>query len=137
MRIKTTVLFVLSLITIMVVSCSVEPLSYNLIGDDKKIDIKGSLMNGDMKNPNIEAGFWDKTVHVYFHDYMGKCTVSISNQKDEILFADTLDTYPDAAMRFFMGDLPKSCYYLIINNGTDKAEGWFNNFHIVGHLEKP
>jgi hypothetical protein len=30
-----------------------------------------------------------------------------------------------------MGDQPLSRYHLVISNGTDEAEGWFNNFKIV------
>ena len=33
--------------------------------------------------------------------------------------------------QFYMGDLPLTRYRLHITNGTDEAEGWFNNFKIV------
>jgi hypothetical protein len=32
-----------------------------------------------------------------------------------------------------MGDQPVSRYHLVISNGIEKAEGWFNNFRIVAH----
>ena len=103
-------------------------------GDDKdKIDIKGSLSNGDMRHPNIEAGYWGKTVYVYFHDYLGECVVSISNRQDHVVFCDTVTSGYDTGTRFYMGDQPLGRYHLVISNGTDEAEGWFNNFRIVAH----
>ena len=112
-------------------SCMKEPTFYSLIGDKDKIDIKGSLMGGDMRSPNIEAGCLGKTVYVYFHDYMGLCTVSISNAQDSIIFHEEQPTYPNAEVRYFLGDHPLGRYHLVISNGTDEAEGWFNNFKIV------
>ena len=128
----------LSLIAILFValntaSCHKGPSPTDLIDDKDKIDIKGSLSNGDMRYPNIEAGYWGKTVYVYFHEYMGECVVSISNRQDQVVFCDTVTTGYDTGTRFYMGDQPLSRYHLVISNGTDKAEGWFNNFHIVAH----
>lgn len=138
MRIKTVLVSVLSLVAILFASCTKEPFpdGPGLLSDDKKIDIKGSLMNGSMKHPNIEANYWGKTVYVYFHKSMGECIVSISNQKDEILFADTLDTYPEAVTRCYMGDFPKSRYHLVIRKGVKTAEGWFNNYRLVAYKTK-
>jgi hypothetical protein len=112
-------------------SCMKEPMYNSLIGDKDKIDIKGSLMGGDMRSPNIEAGYLGKTVYVYFHEYMGYCTVTISNAQDSVLFCEETPTYPNAEVRFYMGDQPLGRYHLVISNGTDEAEGWFNNFRIV------
>ena len=112
-------------------SCSKEPYVNTFIGDKDKIDIKGSLMSGDMRSPNIEAGYWGKTVHVYFHDYMNYCTVTISNAQDSVLFCEETPTYPNAEVRCYMGDQPLGRYHLVISNGIDEAEGWFNNFKIV------
>ena len=119
------------IIAFMATSCMKEPTINSLIGDDKKIDIKGSLMNGDMKNPNIEAGYWDKTVFVYFHGEFGDCEVSVSNAQEQIVFCDTIVTYPNASVRFYMGDLPLGRYHLVISNSIEEAEGWFYNFKIV------
>lgn len=113
------------------VSCKKVPEVYSLIDDKDKIDIKGSLSNGDMRRPNIEAGYLGKTVYVYFHDYMGYCTVTISNAQDSVLYSEETPTYPNAEVRFYMGDQPMGRYHLVISNGTDEAEGWFNNFRIV------
>lgn len=100
--------------------------------DDKnKIDIKGTLMNGDMKNPNIVAKYEEKTLWVTFYDDLGECVVSVSNPQDSIVFCDTVTTSYYASTRFFMGNLPMARYRLHITNGIDGAEGWFNNFRIV------
>ena len=113
-------------------SCKKESYIDNHIIDDKdKIDIKGTLSNGDMRSPNIEAGYLGKTVFVYFHDYMGVCTVTVSNAQDSVLFREETPTHPYAEVRYFMGDQPLGRYHLVISNGTDQAEGWFNNFRIV------
>ena len=112
MKAKHLSFFVILFVTLITASCSKPVNPNNLIDDKNKIDIKGSLSNGDMRYPNIEAGYWGKTVYVYFHDYMGECVVSISNRQDHVIFCD-------------------SRYHLVISNGTDEAEGWFNNFKIV------
>ena len=101
------------------------------IGDKDKIDVKGSLSNGDMKNPTLSVYYIGKTVYVYFQDYLGVCTVTITNARDYEVFEETLYAYPNAEVRCFMGDLPFDRYHIVISNGTDEAEGWFNNFHIV------
>ena len=131
MKIKTVLLSVMSLVAILVVSCQKEPHGTSLIGDKDKIDIKGSLSNGDMKHPNLEAGYWGKTVHVYFHEEMGDCVISIGKDNGPTVFCDTIETYPEASSRFYMGDQPLSRYHLVISNGTDEAEGWFTTFRIV------
>ena len=118
-------------IAIVTVSCSKDPDINPVIGEKDKIDIKGSLMNGDMKNPNIEAGYLGKTVYVFFNDDMGVCTVSITNANDSIIFREELSTFPDAEVRFYMGDQPMGRYHLVISNGSDTAEGWFRNYKIV------
>ena len=125
-----TVLF--AVITVLaVVSCSKPPAFHSLINDKDKIDIKGSLSNGDMRSPNVEAGYFGKTLHVYFHDYMGYCAVSVNNRQDSVIFREEIPTYPNAEVRFFMGDKPLGRYHLVISNGTEQAEGWFNNYRIV------
>ena len=130
MKTKHLSLFAVLFFTLITASCKkFEPT--DLIDDKDKIDIKGSLSNGDMRNPNIEAGYWGKTVYVYFHEELGDCEVSISNTQGNVVFRDTIDTYPYASVRYYMGDLPLGRYHLVISDGTDKAEGWFHNFRIV------
>ena len=131
MKNKILVFSIIAIVALMATSCKKEPTYNSLIGDKDKIDIKGSLMSGDMRHPNIEAGYLGKTLYVYFHDYMGYCTVTVSNAQDSILFCEETPTYPYAEVRYFMGDLPFGRYHLVISDGTDEAEAWFNNFRIV------
>ena len=131
MKAKHLSLIIVAIVTLIVASCSKGHNTSDLIGDKDKIDIKGSLMNGDMRSPNIEAGYIGKTIYVYFHDYLGVCTVTISNAQDSIIFSQEQPTFPYAEVRFFMGDYPLGRYHLVISNDTDKAEGWFNNFKLV------
>ena len=56
MKNRTLIFVIIAIFAFIASSCKKEPTGNSLIGDDKKIDIKGTLMNGDMKNPNIEAG---------------------------------------------------------------------------------
>ena len=121
------------IIAFVAISCMKESGNNSLIDDKDKIDIKGSLSNGDMRHPNIEAGYWGKTVYVYFHDYLGECVVSISNRQDHVVFCDTVTSGYNTGTRFYMGDQPLGRYHLVISNGIDEAEGWFNNFRIVAH----
>jgi hypothetical protein len=131
MKIKFLIFFITAIIAFMAVACYKMPTYNSLIGDKDKIDIKGTLMNGDMKRPNIEAGYFGKTLYVYFHDYMDYCTVTVSNAQDSVLFCEETPTYPNAEVRYYMGDLPMRRYHLVISDGTDEAEGCFNTFRIV------
>ena len=130
MKTKHLSLFAVLFVTLITASCKkFEPT--DLIDDKDKIDIKGSLSNGDMRHPNIEAGYLGRTVYVYFHDYMGVCTVTIRNAQNSVIFSQEQPTYPNAEVRYYMGDQPLNRYHLVISNGTDEAEGWFNTFRIV------
>ena len=133
MKTKHLSIFAVLFVTLITASCRKEPSPNNFIDDKDKIDIKGSLSNGDMRSPNIEAGYLGKTVYVYFHDYMGVCTVTIRNAQNSVIFSQEQPTYPNAEVRYYMGDQPLSRYHLVISNGIEKAEGWFNNFRIVAH----
>ena len=131
MKTKRLSLFIILFAALITASCSKD-----VLPDDKdKIDIKGSLSNGDMRSPNIVAKYTDKTVWLWFYDDLGPCTVSISDSDGYTAVCDTVETCHGASWRFFMGDQPLSRYHLVISNGTDEAEGWFNNFRIV--LVKP
>ena len=133
MKTKYLSLIAILFATLITASCSKKPDPTDLIDDKDKIDIKGSLSNGDMRYPNIEAGYWGKTVYVYFHEYMGECVVSISDRQNQVIFCDTVTSGYNTGTRFYMGDQPLSRYHLVISNGIEKAEGWFNNFRIVAH----
>ena len=108
-------------------SCSkiVEP-------DDKnKIDIKGSMTNGDMRSPNLEAYMVENTLWVYFHEDFGTCSVSITSRDGSLITRETIETYPNDSWRYYMGDEPLNRYHLVISNGTNEAEGWFFNFRFA------
>ena len=103
----------------------------NETDDKNKIDIKGSMSNGDMRSPNIEAYMEGNTVWVYFYEDFGDCTISITSRDNSLVTCETIGTYEDASWRYFMGDEPLNRYHLVINNGTDEAEGWFFNFRFA------
>ena len=114
-------------LSVLLLSCSktMEP-------DDKnKIDIKGTMTNGDMRSPNMEAYMAGNTVWVYFYEDFGDCTISITSRDSVLITRETITTYPDASWDFFMGDEPLSRYHLVISNGTEEAEGWFFNFRFA------
>ena len=131
MKTKHLSLIAVLFVALVTASCHKEPSPNNLIDDKNKIDIKGSLSNGDMRHPNIEADYWGKTVYVYFHDYLGECIVSISDKQNHVVFCDTVTSGHNVETRFYMGDQPMSRYHLVISNGTDEAEGWFFNFRFA------
>ena len=58
MKTKYLSLFAVLFVALITASCHKEPSPTDLIDDKDKIDIKGSLSNGDMRHPNIEAGYW-------------------------------------------------------------------------------
>ncbi len=103
----------------------------NETDDKNKIDIKGSMSNGDMRSPNIEAYMEGNTVWVYFYEDFGDCTISITSRDSSLVTCETIGTYEDVSWRYFMGDEPLNRYHLVINNGTDEAEGWFFNFRFA------
>ena len=111
----------------MSISCSKE----QLFDDKNKIDIKGSMTNGDMRSPNIEAYMVGNTVWVYFYEDLGECTISITSRDSSLVAYETISTYEDASWRYYMGDEPLNRYHLVVSNGTDEAEGWFFNFRMA------
>ena len=131
MKTKHLSLITILFVTLITASCSKPYNPNDLIDDKNKIDIKGSLSNGDMRSPNIEAYMEGNTVWVYFYEDFGDCTISITSRDSSLVTCETIGTYEDASWRYFMGDEPLNRYHLVINNGTDEAEGWFNNFRIV------
>ena len=120
-----TIIIGLLTLSILVGSCK----KVNETDDKNKIDIKGSMSNGDMRSPNIEAymeGNW-----VYFYEDFGDCTISITSRDNSLVTCETIGTYEDASWRYFMGDEPLNRYHLVISNDTDEAEGWFFNFRFA------
>jgi len=131
MKTKYLSLITILFITLITASCSKQINPNNLIDDKDKIDIKGSMSNGDMRSPNIEAYMEGNTVWVYFYEDFGDCTISITSRDSSLVTCETIGTYEDASWRYFMGDEPLNRYHLVINNGTDEAEGWFFNFRFA------
>ena len=119
----------LGFLALLVLICSCKKIEET---DDKnKIDIKGTLTNGDMRNPNLEVYLDGNTVWVQFNENFGDCIVSITSRDNSLLVCDTIGTYPDASWRYYMGGQPLNRYHLVISNGTDEAEGWFFNFRMA------
>ena len=139
---KNRVLAFLSVIILAIIaSCTKVPdvqlsLNGDFLSDKDKIDVKGTLMNGDMRSPNIAAYYIGKTLYVYFYDYMGNCTVTITNSHNTVIFSEEIPTYLNAEVRYYMGNLPHDRYHLTISDGTDSAEGWIYNFRIVAHRKQ-
>ncbi|MBQ6305700.1 MAG: hypothetical protein IJK78_03955 [Bacteroidales bacterium] len=131
MKTKHLSLITILFVTLITASCSKPYNPDSLIDDKNKIDIKGSLSNGDMRSPNIEAYMEGNTVWVYFYEDFGDCTISITSRDSSLVTCETIGTYEDASWRYFMGDEPLNRYHLVINNGTDEAEGWFFNFRFA------
>lgn len=118
--------------SVITVSCEKPNTEFTLVGggDKDKIDLKGSMTNGDMRHLTVEAVYWEKMVYLYFYDYLGVCRVSLFDTDGNMVFSELHPTYPDTEVRCFMGDQPLGRYHLIITNEEDRAEGWFNNFKI-------
>lgn len=122
-------IMILSIIALSLLTFSCK--KANETDDKNKIDIKGSMSNGDMRSPNIEAYMEGNTVWVYFYEDFGDCTISITSRDNSLVTCETIGTYEDASWRYFMGDEPLNRYHLIISNDTDEAEGWFFNFRFA------
>ncbi len=131
MKIKFLIFFITAIIAFMAVACYKMPTYNSLIGDKDKIDIKGTLMNGDMKSPNIVVTYFEKALCVKFYDRLGDCTISISNRADSVVYCDTVNTFYSASYWYYFYDQPLDRYHLVISDGNDEAEGWFNTFRIV------
>jgi hypothetical protein len=122
-----TIIFSIIALSLLTFSC----MKVNETDDKNKIDIKGTMTNGDMRSPNIEAYMEGNTVWVYFYEDFGDCTISITSRDSVLITRETIKTYPDASWDFYMGDEPLSRYHLVISNGTEEAEGWFFNFRFA------
>lgn len=132
MKYKPISLLILTLITLMLVSCvKTKPTMEYVSGSDKdKIDLKGSLMKPDMRYANIYAELVEKVVYVYFNETVENCAMTLTAKNGDVLFARRVTTQHPATLRIFMGDEPTGDYKLYITNGVDEASGWF-------HFENP
>ena len=126
----------MSLVALGTMSCTKDPSNdgyYNIFtdssspssGDDKKIDIKGSLMNGDMKHPNLEAWLTGKTLYVRFNETIENCMILMSTSGGRVVYSRQVEKQYPGAVRIYMGDKPTDNYRLYITNGREEAEGEF------------
>ena len=96
-------------------------------GDDKKVDIKGSLMNGDMKNPNIRAWLTGNTLYVQFNERIENCMILVSSYGNgRVVYSRQVATQYPGTVRIYMGNKPSGTYQLYITNGRESAEGHFD-----------
>ncbi len=132
MKYKHISLLVLTVITLMLVSCvKTKPTMEYASGKDKdKIDLKGSLMKPDMKYVNIYAELVEKVVYVYFNEMVENCAMTLTAKNGDVLFARRVSKQQPATLRIYIGDEPTGDYKLYITNGADEASGWF-------HFENP
>lgn len=134
MRGTIKTLFLLIIIILGTNSCNKEPsyqeLFYNSLlahsdGKEKKVDVKGSLMNGDMKNPNIESWLVDNTLYVCFYEIVENCMTLVTDNNGNLLFSRRMAKQYPCVVRVFMGNEPTGTYHLYITDGIKTAEGDF------------
>ncbi len=128
MKYRNLLLSILTIITMMLVSCEKNGFMRDYVsGDDKdKIDLKGSLMKPDMKYENIYAELVEKVVYVYFNETVENCAMTLTAKNGDVLYARRVSKQQPATLRIFMGDEPTGDYKLYITNGVDEASGWFH-----------
>ena len=128
MKYKQLALSIIAIITLMLVSCDKQKTMMDYVsGDDKnKIDLKGSLMSGDMRYVNIYAELVDNVVYVYFNEPVENCGMTLTTRSGDVLYARRMAKQPPATLRIFMGNEPTGDYKLYITNGVDEASGWFH-----------
>lgn len=126
--------FLLIIIILCTNSCNKEPsyreLFYNSLlansdGKEKKVDVKGSLMNGDMKSPNIESWLIDNILYVCFYETVENCMTLVTDNNGNLLFSRRMEKQYPCVVRVFMGNEPTGTYHLYITDGIKTAEGDF------------
>lgn len=134
MRGTIKTLFLLIIIILGTNSCNKEPsyreLFYNSLlansdGKEKKVDVKGSLMNGDMKSPNIESWLIDNILYVCFYETVENCMTLVTDNNSNLLFSRRMEKQYPCVVRVFMGNEPTGTYHLYITDGIKTAEGDF------------
>ena len=136
MRKNIIAIFLLSFIALGTTSCSKDPSIdnyYNLFidsgssssGDEKKIDIKGSLMNGDMKHPNIEVWLSGNTLYIKFNETIENCMILVTTSGGRVVYSRQVEKQYSTVLKIYMGDKPTDNYYLYITDGRKEAEGEF------------
>ena len=132
MKYKHISLLILTVITLMLVSCvKTKPTMEYVSGKDKdKIDLKGTLMKPDMRYVNIYAELVEKVVYVYFNEMVENCAMTLTAKYGNVLFARRVSKQQPATLRIYIGEEPTGDYKLYITNGVEEASGWF-------HFENP
>ena len=128
MKYKPLLLSILTVITLMLVSCEKNKFMMEYVsGDDKdKIDLKGAMMQPDMKYDNIYAELVEKVVYVYFNETVENCAMTLTAKNGDVLYARRVSKQQPTTLRIFMGDEPTGDYKLYITNGVAEASGWFH-----------
>ena len=128
MKYKPLFLSVLTVVVLMFVSCEKSrPTMAYVSGDDKnKIDLKGTLMEPDMRYDNIYAELVGKTVYVYFNETVEPCLITLSAENNDVLYARNVQKQYPATLRIFMENEPTGDYRLYITNGREEASAWFH-----------
>lgn len=136
MRIKDIIIILLLFVALGTTSCTKDPSFddyHNILtdatspssGDDKKIDIKGSLTNGDMKHPNLEAWLSRNTLYIKFNDTIENCMILVFTSGGRLVFSRQVEKQYPGTVRIYMGDKPTDDYRLYITDGRKEAEGTF------------
>lgn len=102
-----------------------DSLLANSDGKEKKVDVKGSLMNGDMKSPNIESWLVNNTLYVCFYETVENCMTLVTDSNGNLLFSRRMAKQYPCVVRVFMGNEPTGIYHLYITDGIKTAEGDF------------
>ena len=127
MKYKLLLLSIFTVLALIFVSCEKRPLMQYVSGDDKdKIDLKGSMMQPDMKYDNIYAELVEKVVYVYFNETVENCAMTLTTKTGDVLFARRVSKQQPATLRIYLGEEPTGDYKLYITNGVNEASGWFH-----------
>ena len=146
MKRKFLFLMLMTVLSLSIVSCNKEPSNYDLFynsihasshGEEKKVDIKGSLMNGDMRSPNIEVWLSGSTLYVCFYETIEECLMLVSAENGDLLFSRRMAKQYPSVVRVFMGSEPSGNYHLQITNGVDEADADFHFENTTIKHKKP
>ena len=134
MKYRNLTFIILTAIFLMVVSCkkfnpfeNSKPTMEYVSGNEKdKIDLKGSLLNPDMRYVNIYAELVGKTVYVYFNEAVEPCLMTLSAENGDVIYARNVKKQYPATIRIYMENEPTGEYRLYVTNETEEASAWFH-----------
>lgn len=126
MKYKYIILVISLFLTFLFPSCSKSP-GEPTTNDEKKIDIKGSLSNGDMRRPNLEARLSGTFICIRFHADLDTCNVCLMNDINDVvpIYDQNIRTYRGLSLTIDLADQPSGWYVLSLSNGTDEASAQF------------